>query len=259
MSYILDALRKSDQQRRRGAVPRLPAAPATITVLERPTFLSYGLLGIFLLEIIIAIIWLHPWRSQSPESQTDNLAIHQPSPSPSPSRRPPLPELGETSADALALLPESPQQQRSSAGPISPAYAAPVPEHQHSASATPEVNNNPINRTNLTTSIVANPATANNVRPATNADERPAVDGQEPNVMDVMAKAGRPSSLQATLPPMAIAVHAYSNRPQDRLVSINERVLREGDYLAPDLKLEQITPDGMIFNYRGNRVQRSAQ
>jgi general secretion pathway protein B len=254
MSYILDALRKSDQQRRRGAVPGLPAAPVTITVLERSKFFSYALLGIFLLEIIIAIVWLHPWRSQPPEAPT-NMSIHQPSQS----LRTPLSELGEIAADASAVLPGSPQQQHPSAVSISTAFAAPVPELQLPASTNAEVTykrTNGTNWTNRTTAIAANPASANNSRPPTNSDERPEVDGQEPNVI---ASAGPPSSFQATLPPMAIAVHAYSSRPQDRLVSINERVLHEGDYLAPDLKLEQITPDGMIFNYRGNRVQRGAQ
>lgn len=54
---------------------------------------------------------------------------------------------------------------------------------------------------------------------------------------------------------MAVAMHAYSMQPRDRLVSVDNRLLREGDYLAADLKLEQIIPDGMIFAYRGYRFR----
>ena len=60
-----------------------------------------------------------------------------------------------------------------------------------------------------------------------------------------------PLELQQELPPMTISVHAYSGRPADRLVGINNRMLREGDFVVPGLKLEQITPEGMVFGYKG--------
>ena len=68
-----------------------------------------------------------------------------------------------------------------------------------------------------------------------------------------------PQSIRRQLPPLQVAVHAYSGTASDRLVSINGSMLREGDLLAPDFRLEQITPDGMIFAYRGYRFRRSAQ
>jgi len=58
---------------------------------------------------------------------------------------------------------------------------------------------------------------------------------------------------------MSVGVHAYSSKPRDRLVSINSKLLREGDQLAPDLRLEQITPDGMIFTFRDYRFRRGVQ
>jgi general secretion pathway protein B len=45
----------------------------------------------------------------------------------------------------------------------------------------------------------------------------------------------------------------YSGKPKDRLVGINDRMLREGASLGPDLVLEQITPDGMVLSYKGYR------
>lgn len=55
---------------------------------------------------------------------------------------------------------------------------------------------------------------------------------------------------------MSISVHAYSSQAGNRLVYINNRLLREGMSLAPGLTLEQITPDGMIFTYKGYRFSR---
>ena len=65
-----------------------------------------------------------------------------------------------------------------------------------------------------------------------------------------------PLAIQQELPPLSIAMHAYSSQPKDRLVSVDGRLLRESDYLTPELRLEQITPDGMIFTYRGYRFRR---
>ena len=57
MSYILDALRKSDQQRQRGAAPTLLLGQAT-AVPKQPALLSYGLLALVLVAIA-AWFWWH--------------------------------------------------------------------------------------------------------------------------------------------------------------------------------------------------------
>jgi general secretion pathway protein B len=65
-----------------------------------------------------------------------------------------------------------------------------------------------------------------------------------------------PASLRAELPAMAVTVHAYSPTPKERLLGVNNRLLREGDTLTPELVLERITPDGVILSYKGTRFQR---
>ena len=71
-----------------------------------------------------------------------------------------------------------------------------------------------------------------------------------------MTRTELPLAMQQELPPLSVAMHAYSSQAKNRLVSIDGRVLREGDALTADLKLERITPEGMIFSYRGVRFQR---
>ena len=44
-----------------------------------------------------------------------------------------------------------------------------------------------------------------------------------------------------------------------RLAGINNRMLREGEYVVPGLQLEQITPDGMIFGYKGYSFRRGVK
>lgn len=58
---------------------------------------------------------------------------------------------------------------------------------------------------------------------------------------------------------MTVSVHAYSARPADRMVGINNRMLREGEYVAPGLKLEQITPEGMVLGYKGYSFRRGVK
>jgi hypothetical protein len=36
-------------------------------------------------------------------------------------------------------------------------------------------------------------------------------------------------------------------------------MLREGDYVVPGLKLEQITPEGMILSYKGYSFRRGVK
>lgn len=55
---------------------------------------------------------------------------------------------------------------------------------------------------------------------------------------------------------MTITVHSFSPMAKECLLGVNNRLLREGDTLTPDLVLERITPDGMIFNFKGTRFQR---
>ncbi len=58
---------------------------------------------------------------------------------------------------------------------------------------------------------------------------------------------------------MTVSVHAYSARPADRMVGINNRMLREGEHVVPGLKLEQITPEGMVLGYKGYSFRRGVK
>ncbi len=68
-----------------------------------------------------------------------------------------------------------------------------------------------------------------------------------------------PASIQQEIPKISISGLVYSDDSQGRLVGINDQLLREGEYPAPGLKLEQITPDGVIFSYKKYRFRRDAQ
>ncbi len=65
-----------------------------------------------------------------------------------------------------------------------------------------------------------------------------------------------PPAIGQEIPPISIQGHVYSSEPKDRIVGINDRLLKEGEYLAPGLRLEQITPDGLVFSYKNYLFRR---
>jgi general secretion pathway protein B len=194
MSYILDALKKSDQQRKRGAIPPLQTAQVTVAAPQRNMFAYYVLLAVVLLGAGVMVGWLHPWQPEQPLAQ---------------------------SASVVAETPIPVTQQ-----------AAPLPaptEHL----GKPEV------------ASVAEPIQKKSPAVTVAAQEQQAIPFDE-----------LPLQIQQEIPAMKVQLHAYANKPSERLVSINDIRMREGESLMLGLRLEQITPDGMIFSYKGYRFQR---
>jgi hypothetical protein len=55
------------------------------------------------------------------------------------------------------------------------------------------------------------------------------------------------------LPPLHLDVHAYAVRPADRFVMINLAQYHIGDTLKEGPRVMDITPQGVILEYQGNR------
>jgi len=194
MSYILDALKKSDQQRKRGAIPPLQTAQVTVAAPQRNMFAPYVLLAVVLLGAGVMVGWLRPWQPEQPPAQ---------------------------SASIVAEVPIPVTQQ-----------AAPLPAPTENISKT---------------EVASAAAPTQKKSPAVNvaAQEQQAIPFDE-----------LPLQIQQEIPAMKVQLHSYTKTPGERLVSINDIRLREGASLMSGLRLEQITPDGMIFSYKGYRFQR---
>jgi general secretion pathway protein B len=53
------------------------------------------------------------------------------------------------------------------------------------------------------------------------------------------------------IPALEFSAHVYSSNPLQRSIVINGRFMEEGDRLAGDLFVNEITPDGAIFEFQG--------
>ena len=62
-----------------------------------------------------------------------------------------------------------------------------------------------------------------------------------------------PADIQKQLREMTFTAHIYSSNPSARFVRVSGRTLHEGEQLSTELQLQQITRDGIVFTYRGGR------
>jgi general secretion pathway protein B len=77
---------------------------------------------------------------------------------------------------------------------------------------------------------------------------------QEPQGL-VMEREELPPDVQQHIPLMEFSAHVYSSNPIQRSIVINGRFMEEGDRLTSDLLLDEITADGAIFNFQGQRFR----
>lgn len=273
MSYILDALKKSDQQRQRGTTPTLQSSPSIPVSAEPQRPWLYPLLALALAGIAFAVGSVAPWRkaqdvaapavvAPAPAAVAPAPAVAAPAvAAPAPAIIPPAAVVVATPSPApapaiapapatVARVPDTiPAQQPQAAPPPTIEKAAPrVAAAERPSAPTPAVQ-----QPQVVAPVQARtePARASQRASETQAPVR---DAKAEDRVQTIAEL--PASLRAELPSMTVTVHAYSATPKDRLVGVNDKLLREGDSLAPDLMLERITPDGMIFTYKGTRFQR---
>jgi general secretion pathway protein B len=262
VSYILDALRKSEQQRQLGVAPRLLTVHATSGPDAQPALLKYGLIAAALIGAGVAIGWWQPWQQEQLLSATEPTIAKMPEARPRQPLPVPLPVLPE-----VASAPEMPmpvQKTLVTMRPIPAPAVAPLEQGTHPlATPPPQTRKSPaavvLPKETATPVREAAPALAPAPAPAVSvetpiallqeksANAAPADPAQEQKVL-LMAEL--PAAIRQEIPAMSIPVHTYSDTPTERIVGINDRLLREGEYLAPGLKLELIAPDGVVFSYK---------
>jgi general secretion pathway protein B len=238
MSFILDALRKSETERQRGAVPGISQVPFAAPRQTLPKW-AVGVIGALGLAVLaLGAAWWSTSREQPPRAATADLLpratitapIAVPPPAP---RSAPLP------------LPSP-----ITAPPADPAPAEPTPALASSAEPT-----RPISQSATSQSVAAPSAdvgTAVQARPAapreTPSTARTAVPTQTLPSAAALAAEG------IALPKLTLELHVfYRDRPGDRLVIVNGRRYREGDALAEGPRVDAIDAVGAVLSYQGRR------
>ena len=232
MSFILDALRKSEAARRRSEAPDLFATmpDAVAPVRARTQWpLAIGAVGVLSL---IATLWLFMQRTPLPtttDTATTAAATADTSESTEPARSAVVNAVPEPVPDIAQVEPATAP---AIARPISP--AAPV---QTPPSPAPVVDN-------ATYDLPAPPESA--APPPTGAP-LPAED-RIVSLADLDAEARR------QLPPLKLSMHLWNETPSQRFVIVDGQRLKEGDVLG-EIMVERITREGAVLAWRGSRLK----
>jgi len=223
MSYILEALRKSEQERSLGRVPHPgrepPAPPPRRSVGTRlwPWLAGVGL---------TVNLGLLAWIALRPEPVSDRSVAEAVPPAP------PVPSPAVSSVS----VPQVPAQ------PVQPVpiveRETPPPASRAEGAAPPAVSK---------TSAGPQPMIP---QPAGGAVPGGEVPVPRPPLWEEMPEAFRQRVVRPEL-----EVHFYTERPARRFVFIGLKKYREGERLANGLVLEAITPEGAVLSSGGHRFR----
>ena len=235
MSFILDALKKSENERQRHQGPSLVDVPNRRAPSERPWWMIV-LAALLVLNLTVFIVVLLRKNDHA-------TAVSETSPAAAPS----VPMSQSPARPAARPQPsEQPRAPSTSADPTvrSLADEAGVAEGEDAASPDPALAD--------AADVPAGPPivspiqgpTANPVRTPSPAARN---DDTLPTINDVTATGA------AQLPEMHLDIHVYATAPSERFVFINMKKYREGETTAEGVTVEQIRRDGVVLNHQGMR------
>lgn len=104
----------------------------------------------------------------------------------------------------------------------------------------------------------ANREENSHAKPATIGHARKAAVKKQPAPIETIATLRElPDAIQQQIPALRVGGYIYSATPADRSVLINNHLLREGEEIAPGLRLEKMMPHGMVLHFQGYRFRMS--
>ena len=268
MSYILEALKKSEHARQQGKVPNLATLPMVDAVDSAPpatTRLPWLAASALLLAVAVAG-WWRPWQAPAAAAPSSPAAAESLS-TPAVISAPALPAASASSvapasvaaipaAEPVAVAPPPvapPQLATLSQAQTQPLPPVPAPAPAPAQTATkivllPALAPRPVEPATLPAAAQATPA-ATTRPPAAPTSTLPA----PPN--RVLAFYELPSAVRERIPALAISGFSYTEEPDMRMAVINDRVLRQGESAAPGITLERIASDGVVLNFSGYRFR----
>lgn len=270
MSYILDALKKSEKERQRGSVPDVLTPQDAVAGQKRKRrLLPYLVLGVLILSAGLLVGWLigSPKKPQAvtqsdaprqvqtnapklaKDTHTAHASIEASSAEPvttgsslirATEKRPAA--RTETTAKRETLNPPPAVYQEQAQGTVSDQKKG--KEDRPSPPSVPKV-------TREAPPAAPQQAVVNRAP----AEPQPVTHIEPPIKNKLYSLKELPASLQQNLPDFSISTHLYAADTNSRMVRINGQMLREGQYLSADLKLEEIIPDGVIFSFQNYRFR----
>lgn len=263
MSLILEALRKSEAERRRGQAPdlhnELPPT-ARLARSRRPAWPWLLAVAIIAAVAALATTWLARGpRAPTPttvETAADDRAPFQGVPGESVPEQ--LSEPLRTSPPAPSTA--APAEPATPSSPVAPTIAPTEPASTPGRQPEPEPHAPPVRDIDgsraaaiatppppTATPVPASPP-ATTATPATPQATATAVDKRAP-----VRLADLPAAERRALPPLEISMHMWAPTAAGRFVIIDGTRFNEGDRLG-DAVVDEITRDGVVLAWHGRRV-----
>ncbi|MBV1922089.1 MAG: general secretion pathway protein GspB [Pseudomonadales bacterium] len=236
MSYILDALKKSEEERKKGDLPGLQTYTPTAGAPSGKRVWVVVVIVLVATNIIGLFIWA-PWQTATvlvkenvpPRPRTQHInapsipvrqrpadiepvaqVIVKPVVKPVPSKftvkpkaEPVVEPLTQTTAEPVAQLPSQDRE-----APASEVKISPRPQEEYREQATPST-------------------------------------AYLPQVSEL------PQSIQAQIPDLTFSSHMYSSQERFRSITINGKRLKQGRYYSDKLYVNEITEKGAIMGFEG--------
>jgi len=232
MSFILDALKKSENDRQRQSSPALFEVKVAQPRRRFPVWAAA--LAVLLGVNMIALAWVLLRRSDAPPA-----AAAVPAPAPGAAQVAANGQPGMVTVPATVTIPTTVQIPIGSAPSVTvgggtgeaPLTSEPLLEGQQPA-VPPDYD-------------------VRDYQPAITPEQAGAIaaarrNGSLPSRDEVIAQGNQ-------LPELRLDLHVYDANPAARFVFINMRKLREGESLPEGVRVEQITSTGAELSYRGKR------
>jgi general secretion pathway protein B len=260
MSFILDALRKSEHARQRQTGPGL-AEVAVAPPQSRTNVWGTAAVVLLLVNLLaVGVLLLRRAQRDEAPAATVSSSVAPPATS-APAAQPPVtsttppapaatysppPGSDPAAAAATTVPPPAPSARNPLAEEVSQGagIASLDPTLAEGAASVPAGPPAVVAARPKRGSVVYAPIPEASDAPYTNV--APATDGL-PSADEIAGQGG--------LPALHLDLHVYADAPAQRFIFVNSRKYREGETLQEGPLLERITRDGAVLSFRGSRFR----
>ena len=203
MSYILEALKKSDHERKQVNVPDLQTIHMPAATESAQNRWLYMVIVFLLVSLAFVIGWFQPWKQQTSVIPAEVAEIKEQLKEPQVIEQMSVEEKQDNRIEQEAFREVQPQ-------PLQDAQIVPDAKLSQAVEDTPSLDIDSV-----------------------------------PHLTEM------PTLVQQAIPEMSFAGHVYSSDISQRSVIINGYSMSEGETVINGLTVEQITSNGIVFNYQG--------
>jgi general secretion pathway protein B len=287
MSFILDALKKSESDRQR------QSGPALFEVKVAPPKSGFPIWAIAIAALLVINMVIVGWMLLRRSSHGEDTAATN---TPAASAGPTTPAAGAAPAEATNNTPTPipPSVTGAAAQPTAPQFNTAAANGAPQPGNAPSANMSPAGKPPAASEQAQEPLPPSQQGMSTAEPRMPERDQNEPTLTGTPRESSGPSSEStanpddyapaaepgsslfkghvkrgtdsgltlyqdaalvsgSNLPQLRLDLHVYAAKPQDRFALINMHKMHEGDSLQGGVRVESITPDGVVMSHNGSK------